>query len=113
MSGKPALQVYYDDRCALCRRARRWVEARDLQAAVEFVPLQAPETVHDTTDLVVQAPGEPNRTGSEGWVAVLAALPRWRRLSRLLSRPPLAWATAAVYRVVARHRHRLGRRPRG
>ena len=49
-------------------------------------------------------------SGFAGWVAVLRALPRWRLFADILELPPIRWAGPVLYRVVARHRHRLAGR---
>jgi len=116
MTSGDRLRVYYDDQCELCRSSRRWVEAREAGGTVEFVALVPADAGSGTprrpatANLVVELEGAPPLVGYEGWLAVLGRLPGWRRLAPALSLPPLLWIGAVLYRLVARHRHRLWRR---
>lgn len=116
MRKKERIRVHYDAQCGLCRNSRLWVEARDADGVIEFVPLDAAETGTGTSqrptaaDLLVEAAGTPPQVGFAGWLTVLRRLPGWRRLAFALTLPPLHWIGAAVYRLVSRYRHGLLRR---
>lgn len=55
----------------------------------------------------VQTPDERWHVGFFGWLEILKALPRWRRLGRVLALPPLRWLGPPVYRLVASNRYRI------
>jgi len=117
-----AVEVYYDGSCAFCKASRGWAEKRDAEgvlrfcdgadpAATERLPVE-PEVL--AREMIVRLPGGRVVGGFEGAVAVLRVLPRWHVLAAILALPPLRWLGPPVYRMVARHRHRLGsgtRRP--
>jgi predicted DCC family thiol-disulfide oxidoreductase YuxK len=115
VSADEQVEVWYDGSCPLCSRSRVWAERRDERGRLVF---------HDLTDaneswalpaarselqraLAVRRPGGALTTGFPAWCEVLSSLPRWRHVGGVLARPPLRWIGPAVYRLVARHRHRL------
>ena len=54
-------------------------------------------------------PSVPPRSGHRAIAAVLSGQRAWwcRALGWLIDRPPLSWAAAMIYALVARNRHRL------
>lgn len=114
-------EVFYDGACRLCTASREWAERRDVEgvlcfrdtadpAAADRLPMER-ETL--AREMIVRLPGGRVVGGFEGALAVLRALPRWHLLGAVLELAPLRWLGPSVYRVVARHRHRLrsGKRP--
>ena len=120
--GGPGLVVLYDRDCGLCtataRRLRRWdrhgrLELLPLQdaglpdrpalaAAVRGLPLSASIHVLDGQTGAVRA-------GGDAVLAIGGALPGGRIVRVLGALPPVRWAVDLGYRLVARHRHRIGR----
>jgi predicted DCC family thiol-disulfide oxidoreductase YuxK len=109
------VEVFYDGSCGLCRTSRRWVERRDTLRRLRFVDSggsAAGEACPVPSDELARAvwvrlPGGRLVSGYAAWVAVLRALPRWRLVAGVLELPPMRWAGAVLYRVIARHRHTL------
>ncbi|MGZ3585661.1 MAG: thiol-disulfide oxidoreductase DCC family protein [Candidatus Limnocylindrales bacterium] len=116
------LIVLYDADCGFCLAVLSWLRAHDRDGRLRCVPLQEAPTsarpiireLAGRRDLRAEIHVVDERAGTVTWGAramldVLAVLPRWHWLARLgRPRPALAVADAA-YRLVARHRRRLGR----
>jgi len=118
--GQAELVAWIDGQCALCQRARHWIELRDRRGRVGFRDL------HEAREAELPGPreqmlarlwvvpregaGGPSvAAGLEALRQILLRLPGWRWAARLAGFPPLSWLGSLVYRIVARHRHRLGR----
>ena len=107
--------MFYDGGCRLCVASRRWAEARDRAHCLQFHDLdpQASEALvagggeQPALEMVARTGEGRLVTGFDAWLAVLAVLPRWRVVARILAAPPLRWLGPSLYRVVARHRRRL------
>ena len=107
--------VLYDADCGFCRWAMAWALAHDDRRALVAAPIQSQLGSQMLADL---SPGErlaaahvvrDDGTRESGGVAaaeVLGALPRTRALARLAHRLPAS--TAALYGLVASHRHSFG-----
>jgi predicted DCC family thiol-disulfide oxidoreductase YuxK len=107
-------QVYYDGECEMCQT---WAKrCRTMTGdAVGYTPLQgldeaarrsAPGSVDDGVRLI----DETGRSfvGADAVLQLLSRTRRWRWLWWLSRRVPGALPVSrAIYRVVARHRHRL------
>ena len=115
------VEVFYDGKCPVCRASRSWARRRDgdhrLQwfdatdpACADRLPASAAELARAVW---VRRSDGTLASGYWAWLAVLAELPSWRPVARLLALPPLAWVGPPVYRLVAALRHRLGAAPRG
>jgi len=113
--------VLYDADCAFCAASARWLQRRDRDERLTFVPLQdAASAVEPWLDAVaghdlraalhvIDAASGRVTEGGAAMLAVLAALPRWRLLAGLGATRPAAPLVEAAYRVVANHRLALGR----
>ena len=108
--------LLYDADCGFCTASANWLRRRRLTVAVQ--PLQ---------DADLAALGvDPDRAAREiplvergvhgsrvryGHRAIAGALTTgsfpWNLAGWLLQHPPVCWLAAAVYALVARHRHRL------
>jgi predicted DCC family thiol-disulfide oxidoreductase YuxK len=120
--GGPRLVVLYDRDCGLCTATARQLRRWDRHGRLELVPLQDAD-VPDRPALADAVRGLPlsaaihvldEETGavSAGGDATLAigrALPGGRIVRVLGAIPPVRWAVALGYGVVARHRHLIGR----
>lgn len=117
----PALIVLYDADCAFCMATAQWLQRRDRGVRLAFVALQASpagaEPWHTAVaghDLraalhVVDAASMQVAEGGPAMLSVLGVLPRWRVPARLAAARPVAPLVDVAYRLVAGHRHALGR----
>jgi predicted DCC family thiol-disulfide oxidoreductase YuxK len=110
--------LIYDGDCAFCTKCARWIERRwHSTPAPRAIPSQLIISVEPT--LVIPTPSQMNE--SVWWIgpqgeesgsraiarALLAATFPWPLIGLALLTPPISWFAPVVYRVVARHRHRL------
>jgi len=108
--------VLYDADCGFCRWAMAWALAHDRQRALVAVPIQSPLGGQLLADLspserldaahVVRDDGS-RESGGVAAAEVLGLLPQMQALARLARRLPAP--TAALYGLVASHRHGFGR----
>jgi predicted DCC family thiol-disulfide oxidoreductase YuxK len=108
--------VLYDADCGFCRWAMAWALDHDSRRAIVAVPIQSPLGSQLLADLspderlaaahVIRDDGARDSGGAAA-AEVLAALPRTRSLAWLACRLPAP--TAALYGLVATHRHGFGR----
>lgn len=99
------IDVVYDAECDLCRRARAWVERRDVEDCVRFVAVDS--SVPVCRRVLEAGDGTAREEGFGAWLAILERLPRWRLLASLLRTAPLTWIGGKVYAFVAAHRRSL------
>ncbi len=115
---RPAIEVFFDGECRLCRASRDWAERRDPDGRLAFRDLNDPVAAaslpvpHENLreEMWVRLPGGTLASGFSGWLAVLRVLPRWRLVAAIIALPPLRWVGPIIYRIVARHRQLLPRR---
>lgn len=108
--------VLYDADCGFCRWAMAWALGHDPRRALVAVPIQSELGSQLLADLslgerldaahVVHDDGARD-SGGPAAAEVLGALPRTRPIARLARRLPAP--TAALYGLVATHRHGFGR----
>ena len=117
------LVVMYDRDCGICqataRRLRRWdrlgrLELLSLQdAAVSGRPAleDAARTypLLDELHVLDESTGRVD-AGGDAALAIAAALPGGRLVGPFRLIPPVRWIVGAAYALVARNRHRIGRR---
>lgn len=105
----------FDGDCRICSRFARWLAHR-LQARGSVVPYQSiveelPELGLTLEDVQSAAYWHDARGTLRGHRAIAAALNKaggvWRVTAVLVDSPILRPASAGVYRLVARYRHRL------
>jgi predicted DCC family thiol-disulfide oxidoreductase YuxK len=110
------LFVLYDDRCGICRWARRWVEVQPTFLEVVFLAANS-QAARDTfptlpaTDppeelVAVSDAGEVYRGGS-AWVMVLFALREYREWSLRLGSPALLPVARQAFSWFSRRRGRF------
>jgi len=90
------LTVLYDASCALCRRARSWLERQDQNVRLEFVAAASTLALQRFPDLdpaatleemhVVDEHGRVYR-GEKAWLMCLWALEKYREWSLRLAQP--------------------------
>jgi predicted DCC family thiol-disulfide oxidoreductase YuxK len=92
------LTVLYDGRCALCRRARIWLEEQPKYVTMAFVEAGSaearkrfPDLDHDATlaELTVVGWGGEVYRDAKGWVMCLWALKKYRSAALRLSTPEM------------------------
>jgi len=107
------LVALFDGQCGVCTRSAAWVAARDPGSRVERLdlrdPVAAARFVSFEPDKVREALHVVDATGAT-WVGIdalgrlLAELPGWRSVGRLLVAAPLRPATGAAYAWFASRR---------
>jgi|GEM_PF-292150 len=107
------LTVLYDSRCALCRRARMWLEEQPKYVTLAFVEAGSaearkrfPDLDHDTTleELTVVGCGGEVYRNAKGWVMCLWALKNYRSAALRLSTPEMMPIARRMIAWVSRHR---------
>jgi len=106
--------VLYDAGCAVCRRARAWLEAQPQQVPLSFVPAASPQaralfpgldptaTLRDLT--VVAADGRVWHAEA-AWVVALWCLSEHRALAERLAQPALLPTVRGVVAAIGAGRH--------
>ena len=109
------LTVLYDADCALCRRARAWLERQSQYVPLVFVAagsedargmfpsLDHPSTLAELT--VIADTGDVYR-GPKAWIICLWALREHRSTAVSMRAPGAWWAAKSFIRQVSKHRHR-------
>jgi len=112
--------VIYDAYCGVCSRSVAWLKrqqadqplrflAADSEEAVRLVPVRPPN------QMAIVAPSGEVLLGSDGWIACLSALPRYRWMARVMAWRLMKPFVRLGYGLVARNRLRisamLGRKP--
>jgi predicted DCC family thiol-disulfide oxidoreductase YuxK len=118
----PRLVVLYDRDCGICTATARTLRRWDRHGRLELLPLQdaAGSARPDLANAVRRLPlsaalhvvDERNgsiRSGGNAALAIAAALPRGRIVEVLGAIPPFRWSIGLGYRLIARHRRRIGR----
>ncbi|GII84147.1 hypothetical protein Ssi03_21370 [Sphaerisporangium siamense] len=106
--------LVYDGDCGFCQRCVDFGHAHLRMPQVRrFQELDLAEhglTLQQVTDSVqLLGPDGMRASGARAVAVLLAVQPGlgWRLLGRLMLVPPVSWAAEAVYRMIARNRHRL------
>ena len=107
--------LIFDGDCGFCTTSADWIERR-LPADAPVVPWQVLDDL-DTLGLTadqlneqawwVTADGELRGGHLAIGEALVAAGGPWGLVGRLTLIPPFVWLGSPVYRLIARHRHRL------
>jgi len=109
--------LFYDAGCQVCRESKHLGGGLLRRLGVAALPLQGRvaqrllPAIERDDPAGVQLRGRQLRAeGSEALRLILRDTPCTRPLAALLDRPPLSRAWRKTYRLIARHRHRFGRR---
>lgn len=112
------LTVLYDDSCEFCRRCRRWLESQAKYVRVDFLPLQAEETVARYPELaeeilalrfiVVTDQGDVY-FDSDARLLCLWATYEYRLLAMSASGPLLRQVADSLFELVSRNRGTISR----
>jgi predicted DCC family thiol-disulfide oxidoreductase YuxK len=119
------LVVLYDRDCGLCTATARWLRRRDRTGRLVLLPLQdapgsaRPHLAHATRGLplaaalhVVDERTGAIRSGGDAAIAIGEVLPGGAIVRAAAAFPPVRWGIGRAYAIVARNRHRIGRRLR-
>jgi predicted DCC family thiol-disulfide oxidoreductase YuxK len=107
------LTVLYDERCGVCRWARRWLSEQRQLVPLAFVPAGSEEAVrrlpaldHRRTLAEVTVVGDGGQVFADdrAWIACLWALADYRELAVRLSSPALLPFARSAILVVSRFR---------
>jgi predicted DCC family thiol-disulfide oxidoreductase YuxK len=110
--------LIFDGECGFCLACAAWIERRwtttptprviAWQTVAREMPALDSPTIPQMRESVWWIDAERRDAGSRAIArALLATTTPWRLAGRALLSPPLSWFADPVYRVVARHRHRL------
>jgi predicted DCC family thiol-disulfide oxidoreductase YuxK len=111
------LTVLYDIRCALCRRARAWLDDQAKYVPLEYVAAGSQEARqrfpgldHENTlvDLTVVGMNGEVYHGAKAWIMCLWALKKYRGTALRLATPELMPSAKRVIAWVSRNRFRVG-----
>ncbi|HEV2846758.1 MAG TPA: DCC1-like thiol-disulfide oxidoreductase family protein [Thermoanaerobaculia bacterium] len=118
--GTAMLTVLYDGRCALCRRARAWLDDQPKYVPLDYVVAGSPEARrrfpgldHDNTlvDLTVVGMNGEVYHGAKAWIMCLWALKKYRGTALRLATPELMPSARRIIAWVSRNRFRVGTTP--
>ena len=108
-----ALIIFYDARCGLCSRFRRWMEAQPAWVRLVFVPYDSDEarklcppidSMRAAEEIVVMADDGRIWQGSSAWVTCLWALYDYREWSSRLASPALQGAVRKIVHWISGNR---------
>lgn len=111
------LTVLYDGRCALCRRARAWLDEQSKYVPLDYVAAGSPQARgrfpgldHDNTlvDLTVVGMNGEVYYGAKAWIMCLWALKKYRGTALRLATPELMPSAKRVIAWVSRNRFKGG-----
>ena len=114
------LTVLYDGRCALCRRARAWLDDQPKYVPLDYVVAGSPGARnrfpgldHDNTlvDLTVVGMNGEVYHGAKAWIMCLWALKKYRGTALRLATPELMPSARRIIAWVSRNRFRVGTMP--
>lgn len=114
--GTAMLTVLYDGRCALCRRARAWLDDQPKYVPLDYVAAGSPEARqrfpgldHDNTlvDLTVVGMNGEVYHGAKAWIMCLWALKKYRGTALRLATPELMPSARRIIAWVSRNRFRM------
>ena len=114
MSADPALIVWYDGGCPLCRREIALMRRLDRANRVEFVDAASPATLCplDRGLLLSRLHALENNvlhSGVAAFAAMWRAIPLLWPLGQAARLPPVAWLLDRAYRAFLKHRPALQR----
>jgi predicted DCC family thiol-disulfide oxidoreductase YuxK len=110
------LTVLFDGRCALCRRARIWLEEQPKYVTMAFVEAGSaearkrfPDLDHDATlaELTVVGWGGEVYRDAKGWVMCLWALKKYRSAALRLSTPEMMPVARRIIAWVSKQRFQI------
>lgn len=112
--------IIYDAYCGVCSRSVAWLQRQRADQPLRFLAAHSDEAVRlvpvrPPNQMAIVAPSGEVLLGSEGWVACMSVLPRYRWAARAMGWPVLKPFVRVGYGLVAKNRRRisalLGRKP--
>ena len=110
------LTVYYDEACAVCRRARDWLLTQPTYVPVELIPAGSPAAIARLSGLpwlgreLVAADDRGNLwVGPAAFLVALWATRRYRGWSLKMSGEHLAPLAESFFKMISTRRHRWSR----
>ena len=112
------LTIFYDARCGLCSRFRRWMEAQPAWVALVFIPYDSDEArrlcpgieaMRAAEEIVVMADDGRLWQGAGAWITCLWALYDYREWSSRLAAPGLQGMVRKVVHWISGNRIGLSR----
>ncbi len=112
------LHVFYDERCSMCRAARKWIEGQPKYVNIEFTAYQSPEAesicpgigkLRPDREIVVMADNGAVYQGGTAWIMCLWALGARREMSMRLASPMLLPLAKKICHLVSRNRLKLSK----
>jgi predicted DCC family thiol-disulfide oxidoreductase YuxK len=107
------LTIFYDPRCGLCSRFRRWMQAQASYVQLAFVPYDSPlarsicpciDHMRADEEIVIMADDGRLWQGAAAWVTCLWALQDYREWSARLAQPHMQGLAKKVVRWVSSNR---------
>jgi predicted DCC family thiol-disulfide oxidoreductase YuxK len=113
-------RVIFDGDCPVCTTLKDFVEERDSEEALNFIPFQSEAFQEVVPGLskkeasqalfIISENGERLR-GARAVFEVLSQMPGlWGVIGKMLRLPPFYWIAEPFYRLFARHRHGMGKK---
>ena len=108
------LHVFFDHRCGMCGRFRRWLEGQAQLVEIQFTSYHDPaakqicpilDSLHPEEKLVVMADTGQVYQGETAWIMCLWALDNYRELSMTLARPRWLPLARRVCELVSTNRY--------
>ena len=109
--------VLFDGDCGICNESRQWVEARDRDGRLRFIPYQVADLAALSPGLTLERARRSAQVifsdgrrvdGARAAFEVLRRLPGgWGVLGAIWGMPPLWWIAEPFYRLIAAHRARI------
>lgn len=106
--------IIFDGECNLCNGVVGWLFTYAPATLFEFVPFQSPKGQRLLTqfgyatkrlETVMLIEGNTVLTHSDGFLKIMSAIPKWRRIASGLSLIPRLFRDA-IYKIAARYRLR-------
>lgn len=110
------LTIFYDARCGLCSRFRRWMLEQASYVRLDFIPYDSPQATQRCPDLpnlradqeiVVMGDDGSLWQGAAAWVTCLWALCEYREWSLRLASPAMEQIARRVVHWISSHRIKL------
>ncbi|MEQ3655411.1 MAG: DUF393 domain-containing protein [Dokdonia sp.] len=108
----PASTIIFDAECSLCNGVVGWLFTYAPGTVFEFVPFQSPKGQQLLTDFgfatdaletVILIEADTVLTHSDGFLKIMAGIPRWKRVASLLALVPRLLRDG-IYKIAARYR---------
>jgi predicted DCC family thiol-disulfide oxidoreductase YuxK len=111
------MKVIYDGECPVCLALKDFAETKNTAEALEFVPYQSDQLGQIAPGLSPQQASQALVTvdekggithGAGAVFEIMKSIPGfWRVAGKIGSYPPLTWIAEPLYRLFARHRHKI------